>query len=482
MGVFQLTEGFDAKKNSNVTGSLTVTVNVQASGDISATGDLYSVGMDNTAQSNFVGYNTSTGKLTYFSTGSFKTPSISTDAPSGVTNVVFDVHFTPTEASWSIQALLSSDPTSTGNATINNSDPTLVTRVAFWKTALAGQDKSTKLSQLSPGSIIALSENTSPSATGNYRITSKTVSANVVSYNLSYIESGSSTFSVSAPLRIDTIDGVFEHSLVPGYNYLNIRNNGNSLDRLRLRYEAATSAFPDGGGYIPIQILCNGSGNGYSIDYIADIKNYAWAEGNGTTGTWSSTDPVVGFITNDFNPGDRFISSFLVWGEGNNEGIVPQHWVVQQSDSALESSHRTVPTQYYQNTFNTSERVTTTSIPNIFELNGGTINIDPQGGTSDSLILGLGGLLTDFSTSIINVNGANLVQLNIVTPSAKNGWSIYWLGYRSSGTERYRVVNTGINGGVGTNSPIKLDWSGRAEVSVDYSESTIVVWSSNWEN
>ena len=91
-------------------------------------------------------------------------------------------------------------------------------------------------------------------------------------------------------------------------------------------------------------------------------------------------------------------------------------------------------------------------------------------------------MLTDYSVAINNINGSNLVQLNIITPTAKNGWDIHWLGYRSSTTERYRLVNVSINGGVGTNSPIKLDWSGRAEVSVDYSESKIFIWSSNWEN
>jgi hypothetical protein len=39
-------------------------------GDISASGDLYAAGLDNTTQVNVVGYSTSTGKLTYFSTAS----------------------------------------------------------------------------------------------------------------------------------------------------------------------------------------------------------------------------------------------------------------------------------------------------------------------------------------------------------------------------------------------------------------------------
>lgn len=478
MGRFVAYEGIDSKSSSIITGSLETTGTVTALTDVIATGDLYSAGMDNTAQANFVGYNASSGKLTYFSTGSYKNPSIS---GLSVTNVVFDVTITPSDANWTIQALLSSDPSSAGNATINNSDPSLVTRVAFWKTANSSVNMTTPLTQLSPGSIITLSEAGSPSGTGQYLITGKTVSTNVVSYTLSYITGAASTFSVSVALRIQTDLGIFEYDLAPGYNYLNIRNNGSVTDKLRLRYEAATGGFPDGGMYIPVQILNNASGNAYCIDYIGDNETYNW-DLAGFTGTLSSTNPAIGHLTNTFNPGDRFIGTFLVWGEGTNEGIVPQHWALYNSAGEFSLSHGDKPTQYYQNTFDNDLRINKTSVPNFYELNGGTMMIEPTGGTSDRLIIGLGDLLTDFACSVNNISGANLLQINIITPSAKNGWNIYWVGYVSSATERYRLVNTSVNGGVGTNGPKKLDWSGRLEVSVDYSESKIMIWSSNWEN
>lgn len=465
---------------------------LSASGDAYFSYDIFAPNLDSTSQPNVVGFNTTTGELTYFSTGSFisetlntgslQNPSISRDAVSGVTNVVFDVDIATSDANWTIESVsIGGTPSGAGKARINNSSPASVTQFSVWKTANSSVDMSSPLEQLAPGSIITLTAVGGNTATGTYRITVKSLVANAVTYTVSYIEGAAFTFAVGATFTIDTVEGVFEYDLQPGYNYLNIRNNGSASDRLRLRYEAATGEYPDGGGYIPVQILCHSSGQGYSLDYIADNRTYAWSL-TGYTGVWSSTNPVIGFITNDFKPGDRFISSFLVWGEGNNEGIVPQNWTVYQNDTALEPSDRTVPTQYYQNTFNSDERITTTTIPNLYELNGGTINIDPTGGESDKLILGLGGLLTDYSTAVNNVNGANLVILNIVTPTAKNGWSIYWLGYRSSTNERYRIVNTSINGGVGTNSPVKLDWSGRAEISVDFSESKIFVWSSNWEN
>ena len=415
-------------------------------------------------------------------TGSLENPSIGRDTTNSVTNVVFDVTIAPADANWTVEAVnTGGTPSGAGKARINNSTPASATQFSVWKTANSSVDISSPLEQLAPGSIITISVVGANSGTGTYRITAKSLITNAVTYNISYIEGAAFTYAVGGNLTIATVEAIFEYDLTPGYNYLNIRNNGSSSDRLRLRYEAATGEYPDGGGYIPVQILCNGSGQRYSLDYIADKKTYQWSL-TGATGTWSATSPVIGFITNDFRPGDRFISSFLVWGEGLNEGIVPQHWTVYQSDTALEPSDRTVPTQWYQNTFNSTERVTTTTIPNLYELNGGTISIEPQGGTTDALVLGLGGLLTDYSTTINNVSGANLLQLNIVTPTAKSGWNIYWLGYRSSTNERYRLVNVSLNGGVGTNSPVKLDWSGRAEVSVDFSESKIIVWSSNWEN
>ena len=465
-------------------GNETPTSALTVQGDISASGDLYAAGLDNTAQANFAGYNTSTGKITYFSTGSFKNPSI---AGMTATNVVFDVTIAPGDANWTLSSVtVTTEPTLAGRASINNSSPNLVTQVAFWKTANGSVDMSGPLTQLAPGSIITISENGSPSGTAKYLVTLKNVNPNTVSYNVSYLSGAANTFSVGASIGITTDLAIFEYDLAPGYNYLNIRNNGSSNDRLRLRYEAATGTYPDGGGYIPVQILCNGSGQAYSIDYIGDNKTYSW-DVTDVTGTFSSTNPAIGYLTNTFNPGDRFVGSFLVWGEGLNEGIVPQHWALYNSAGEISLSHRDKPTHYYQNTYDNELRITMTSTDgtgtqvNLTELNGGTINIDPQGGSTDKLILGLGSLLSDWGCSVNNISGANGLAINIVTPSSKNGWNVYWVGYVSSTNERYRLVNTSINGGTGVNAPKDLDWSGRLNISVDYSESKIIIWSSNWE-
>ena len=138
------------------------------------------------------------------------------------------------------------------------------------------------------------------------------------------------------------------------------------------------------------------------------------------------------------------------------------------------------PTIYYNNTFDNTLTINDSSTPNIFEIQGGTLNIDPQGGSTDKLIIGLGGALTDFSCAVNNVSGANSLDIQVTTPSAKNGWNVYWFGYVSSTNERWRVVDVGINGGTGVTSDRKIDWSGRIEVSMDYSEGDIFIWGSNW--
>lgn len=326
MGRFQATEGIDIKGNASVTGSLATT------GDIYSNGDIYSLGMDNTNQSNFVGYSTATGKLTYFSTGSYKMPSISVDAPSGATNVTFDVDIASSDANWTIQTIGSSDPTGAGLATVNNSNPASVTRVAFWKIANSSVNMTTPLTQLSTSSSIYLDR--SAGNIGLYRIVGKTVSTNVVSYNLVYLSNAAGNFIVSGPMRIVTSVGVFERSLSPGYNYLNITNSGGQTDKVRLRYEAVTGGFPDGGGYIPFQIFNSGTED-FDVEYIVNLANYNFVEGNGFTGTVSGIDPNIKTLVSNLGPGERLIGSFMVWGEGLNEGIIPQHWTRITSNGTL---------------------------------------------------------------------------------------------------------------------------------------------------
>lgn len=71
MGSFQITEGFDAKLSSRITGSLAVSTNVTASNsllvgnDATITDELYLPGIENVATNNILMYDTSTDAVSY---------------------------------------------------------------------------------------------------------------------------------------------------------------------------------------------------------------------------------------------------------------------------------------------------------------------------------------------------------------------------------------------------------------------------------
>ena len=160
--------------------------------------------------------------------------------------------------------------------------------------------------------------------------------------------------------------------------------------------------------------------------------------------------------------------------------------IVVYDSSSGQLYYATYPTQVarpkilYQNTFNTTLTINNQSTTTIFDIQNGTLNIDPQGGSTDKLVVGLAAMLTDFSCAVNNISGANPLDFQVTTPSGINGWYVYWFGYVSSTNERWRVVDTSVNGGTGVTSSRKLDYTGRAEISMDYSEKIIAIWSSNW--
>jgi len=289
-------------------------------------------GIANTDQTNLIQFNASTGEVTYGDGDRFRNPSIGLDAPSGATSVGFDVDIASSDANWTVQALLSSDPTGAGQAMVNNADPASVTRAAFWKIANSGVDMTAPLTQLSTSSSLYLDR--SAGNIGLYRIVGKTVSTNVVSYNLVYISNAAGNFIVGGPMRIVTSVGVFEKTLSPGYNYLSIGNSGDEGDKIRFRYEASTGAFPDGGGYIPYEIYNSGT-EPFDVEYILNLDSYVFSEGNGATGTISGIDPNIKTLVSGIDPGDRLIGSFMVWGEGLNEGLIPQNWTLIKASGTV---------------------------------------------------------------------------------------------------------------------------------------------------
>lgn len=138
------------------------------------------------------------------------------------------------------------------------------------------------------------------------------------------------------------------------------------------------------------------------------------------------------------------------------------------------------PTTFYQNTFNSTLTINNSSGTTIFDIQNGTLNIDPTGGSTDKIVIGLAAMQTNFSCAVNNVSSAFPLDFQVTTPSGAATWQVYWFGYVSSTNERWRVVNTDVSGGTGVTSSRKLDFTGRAEVSMDYSESKIFIWASNW--
>ena len=128
-------------------------------------------------------------------------------------------------------------------------------------------------------------------------------------------------------------------------------------------------------------------------------------------------------------------------------------------------------------TFNAS------STPTIFQLNGGTILAYPFSITTGKVVVGLADVLTDFQISIINYTGVSeSLPIQITTPNSPGGliWDVYFTGYVSSTNEIWWEQFLNQNSGAGITPSRELDQSGRIEIAMDFSNTTIVCWGSNW--
>jgi hypothetical protein len=142
------------------------------------------------------------------------------------------------------------------------------------------------------------------------------------------------------------------------------------------------------------------------------------------------------------------------------------------------------PTNIYTRiTSSTNVTFNSTSTPTIFELNGGTIQVQRDAaGSTGRLVVGLADVVTDYQVSVVNISGGSslTIPIQITTPASATGvWDVYFTGYVSSTNEIFwELIN--VSGSTGALGSRNLDQSGRVEVSLDYSSRDIVVWGSNW--
>ena len=128
-------------------------------------------------------------------------------------------------------------------------------------------------------------------------------------------------------------------------------------------------------------------------------------------------------------------------------------------------------------TFNAS------SVPTIFQINGGTVLAYPNTTSTGRVIIGLADVVTDYQVSIVNYGGTTeSLPIQITTPNSPGGlvWDVYFTGYISSTNEIWWEQFLNQNSGAGITPSRELDQSGRIEITMDFSNTTIVCWGSNW--
>jgi len=153
------------------------------------------------------------------------------------------------------------------------------------------------------------------------------------------------------------------------------------------------------------------------------------------------------------------------------------YYTEQPSQLARPSNATVFITGSTNATFNAS------SVPTIFQINGGTILAYPNSATTGRVVIGLADILTDYQVSIVNYGGTTESQgIQITTPNSPGGfvWDVFFTGYVSSTNEIWWEQFLNQNSGTGVTPSRELDQSGRIEITMDFSSNVIVCWGSNW--
>jgi hypothetical protein len=238
---------------------------LSASGDAYFSYDIFAPNLDNVSQNNVVGWNSSTGELTYFAT-----PSNVLSRPTSATSVVFDVDV---DAAWTNLATSTGpNPTSAGQFTTNSATPGSVTQIKINKTANSAVDQTNQLEDLAVSSSITITQAGGGTGFGNYRIVTKTDNTSYMTYDVVNWGSSGGTFDNTQISTIETDGrGAYEYILSSGYNLLDVRNNGDVADSFRLKIptnSSDVSIVNPSVGYSPSSDSCTSPFTGIESLYI----------------------------------------------------------------------------------------------------------------------------------------------------------------------------------------------------------------------
>lgn len=287
---------------------------LSASGDAHFSYDIFAPNLDNVTQANVVGWNSSTGELTYFTT-----PSNVLSRPTSATNVVFDVDV---NAGWTNLATSTGpNPTSAGQFTTNSATPASVNQIKINKTANSSVDQSSQLEDLAVSSSITITQAGGGAGYGTYRIVTKTDNTSYMTYDVVNWGSSGGTFTNTATSTIDTLGtGEYEYVLSNGYNWLNITNNGSNSNTFR--FKVPTSSTPGSRVIAETQINASSPTNVFvtyqarsgSVSSTGQVNKPLYTIGSSGTATTIVLD------TNDVA-----VLEFTTWGTGSavNYGLIP---------------------------------------------------------------------------------------------------------------------------------------------------------------
>jgi hypothetical protein len=286
---------------------------LSASGDAYFSYDIFAPNLDNVSQNNVVGWNSSTGELTYFTT-----PSNVLSRPTSATSVVFDVDV---DAAWTNLATSTGpNPTSAGQFTTNSATPGSVTQIKINKTANSAVDQTNQLEDLAVSSSITITQAGGGTGFGNYRIVTKTDNTSYMTYDVANWGSSGGTFDNTQISTIETDGkGAYEYTLSSGYNLLDVRNNGDVADSFRLKIPTNSSP----GSRVIVEASINASSQNVLFSYQARSGSVS-STGQVNKNLYPiGADDVSNILILDSN--DIAVIEFTTWGTGSsvNYGLIP---------------------------------------------------------------------------------------------------------------------------------------------------------------
>lgn len=290
-------------------------VNFTASGDTHFGFDIFAPNLDNTVQENVVGFNSTTGKFTYFSPENY-------DRPSSATTVVYDIDISPIGNGFQFSSIANGNPTVSGKISTNSATAASVTTIKVNKTGSTGTIWGPQLLGLAPSSSFELTQAGGGTGTGIYRIVQSTDQSSYVEFNVVNVGTPTGTYDVGNSTTVETIldDVYYEYFLSSSYNRLAITNNGNSANYIR--FKADRNLTTPGTKVILEASIAGGSQNvpfsygarSGSVAALGQVNNKLFNIGAGSTAATILLD------TNDV-----LVAEFLCWGSGSETsfGLVP---------------------------------------------------------------------------------------------------------------------------------------------------------------